>query len=291
MKFFSKFGDLIIRIFSLMGMIIFEIPRIPQHIRNFNEKREERNREKIRRNVSRTPLMEEVPLKSETKIKVHEKELETTSDSENISGSVSSKGIITDYSSKEKENTVLQLQILSAAFLILSIIYIFGYLEFNLYLVIGSLVAVIILYILFKRIKLMYPADFDAYRDFFLMYLVVGVILILISGNSTLMSLFSISLLPSLSIFIYALILVVAMFLIFRMRYHRNYTYGVVVEAGKKTAYVRVDYDIRSNVKPEIYIVENLIGAEDGDLVKLQVEEKLLSTGGNRPLSIIDKMG
>lgn len=145
-----------------------------------------------------------------------------------------------------------------------------------------------VLYVLFTRIKLMYPQDFNAYRDFFLMYLAVGVIISLVSGNSSLVMAFSFQALPSLSILIYAIIAVVIVFLIFRMRYYRNFTYGTVVEAGKNTAHVKVEYDIRSNVKPDLYLVENNVHATEGDTVKLKIEEKVLSTGGNKPLGIIE---
>ena len=133
----------------------------------------------------------------------------------------------------------------------------------------------------------MYSEDFSAYRDFFLMYIAAGIILVLISYNQDLVTAFSFSFLPSASILIFAVILVAAIFLIFRIRYHRNYTCGRVIEAGKKTAYVKVDYDIRSNVKPDIYLVENKVNAAEEDKVKLQIEEKLFSTGGNKPISII----
>ena len=51
---------------------------------------------------------------------------------------------------------------------------------------------------------------------------------------------------------------------------------------------LRLDYDICSNIKPDIYIVDNSYGASDGNKVKLQIEEKFLSMSGNKPSSIID---
>ena len=71
------------------------------------------------------------------------------------------------------------------------------------------------------------------------------------------------------------MVAVLAVFLIFRLRYYRNFTFGTVIEGGKNTAYVKVEYDIRSNVKPDIYIVENNVGAVEGDYVKLQLEAKI----------------
>jgi uncharacterized membrane protein len=135
----------------------------------------------------------------------------------------------------------------------------------------------------------MYSTDFPAYRDFFLMYVAVGIILALVNTNSNFVMAFSFQLLPSLTVLIFAVVAVLAVFLIFRLRYYRNYTYGVVLEEGKNTAYVKVEYDIRSNVKPDIYIVENRYGAVEGETVKLQLEEKIMSMSGNRPVSIMER--
>jgi uncharacterized membrane protein len=81
---------------------------------------------------------------------------------------------------------------------------------------------------------------------------------------------------------------VAMVYLIFRIRYQRDFTYGVVIETGKKMAYVKVEYDIRSNVKPDIYVVENDYGALAGDTVKLKTEKKLFSNSGNRPISVME---
>ncbi len=60
------------------------------------------------------------------------------------------------------------------------------------------------------------------------------------------------------------------------------------METGKNTAHVKIEYDIRSNVKPNLYLIENNPGALEGDLVKVKVEEKLLNTQGNNPIGIIE---
>ncbi|MCE5214749.1 MAG: DUF2101 family protein, partial [Methanobacterium sp.] len=156
------------------------------------------------------------------------------------------------------------------------------------FLIVGGLTVAFIIYLLFNRVKMMYPDDFNAYRDFFLMYLAVGIIIVLVSGNSNLIMAFSFQALPSLSVLIYAIIAVVVVFLVFRIRYSRNFTFGTVLEAGKNTAHVKVEYDIRSNVKPDIYLVENNVGALVGDTVTLKIEEKIFSTSGNRPTGILE---
>lgn len=133
----------------------------------------------------------------------------------------------------------------------------------------------------------MYGPEFPAYRDFFLMYLAVGIILVIVGTNSNLVMAFSLSIFPSLTILLFAIVAVVAVYLIFRIRYHRNFTYGVVIETGEKMAYVKVEYDIRSNVKPDIYIVDNSYGALNGETVQLKTEEKIFSNTGNKPISVM----
>ncbi|WP_414468740.1 DUF2101 family protein [Methanobacterium sp. ACI-7] len=283
MKIFAKFGDLIIKIFNFIGMLILAIPEIPNKLKNLNTDpiKDKMDRELIKENISR--------IKKDSTAKINEisTNQEYKYENEQINKSISGITISKKFTSKEKERAILQLQIMSGAFLVISILYIFSYLSLILYGVVGVALIVYFLYILFNKVKLMYTEDFNAYRDFFLMYIAAGIILVLISFNQDIVSAFSLSFLPSASILIFAVILVATIFLIFRIRYHRSYTFGKVIEAGKKTAYVKVDYDIRSNVKPDIYLVENDYEADDGDIVKLQVEEKLISTGGNKPVRIL----
>jgi uncharacterized membrane protein len=196
--------------------------------------------------------------------------------------------ISTPFTSKEKEDTIFRLQLLSAGFLILSVLYLFNFFSVIIYGVLGILIGAYIIYILFYRVKVMYGSEFPAYRDFFLMYLGVGVIMVLVGTNSNLVMAFSFSFFPSLTILIFAIIAVAVVYLIFRIRYHRNFTYGVIIETGEKMAYVKVEYDIRSNVKPDIYVVENDYGAVDGDTVKLKTEQKLFSNSGNKPISVME---
>jgi uncharacterized membrane protein len=192
-----------------------------------------------------------------------------------------------DFTSEEKERTILTLQLLSAAFVVVSILSIFHFVDGLIYIPIGIVLVGYIVYLLYTKVNLMYKNDFPAYRDFFLMYIAVGILLVLLNTNSNFVMAFSFTLLPSLSVLIFAVVAVIAVFLIYRIRYYRNFTYGTVIEEGKNTAYVKVEYDIRSNVKPDIYIVENRVGALEGEVVKLKLEEKLMSMGGNKPIKII----
>ena len=290
---FNKLGDIILRFFSLLGAVILAIPKIPQKLSNINRNRvkEKIDTENIKENVSK--VKENLGIDNKTS-KINSKEppsKQTTYSNAHNTRKTSESDVIlisTPFTSKEKEDTIFRLQLLSAGFLIISVLYLFNFFSLILYGILGILIAGYIIYILFNRVKVMYGPEFPAYRDFFLMYLVVGIILVLAGTNSNLVMAFSFSFFPSLTIFIFAIVAVALVYLIFRIRYHRDFTYGVVIETGEKMAYVKVEYDIRSNVKPDIYVVENSYGAVDGDTVKLKTEQKILSNSGNKPVSVME---
>lgn len=304
MNFFSKLGHYIIKLFTLIGTVIMAIPKIPELIRNFDstEIKQHLDSENIKENISKireeTAINERISkIRDETAI---DERISKIRNSENFKKTETTKYHDTDesdsgfimigggFSAEEKERTVLILQLLSALFIVLSILSIFNFISVFIFIPIGVVIVGYIVYLLYNKIKLMYKSDFNAYRDFFLMYIAVGVVLYIVNFNTNLVMSFSFQLLPSLTVLIFALVAVIAVFLIFRVRYYRNFTFGTVLDIGKNTAHVKVDYDIRSNVKPDIYIVENHVGAVEGEQVKLQLEERLLSMNGNRPVSIIE---
>lgn len=295
MSFFAKFGDLIIKIFSLIGNLILSIPKLPQKLRNVEGDRlkEKINTSNLKGNVSKVKdnlgideKVSRITTKEATTSKVSQQGRTHTSRETSEGSDVIL--ISAPFTSKEKEDTIFRLQILSAGFLVFSVIYLFNFLSIILYGIIAIVLASYIIYLLYSRVKLMYGSEFPAYRDFFLMYLAVGIILVIVGTNSNLLMAFSLSYFPSLTILIFAVIAVAVVYLIFRIRYHRDFTYGTVIESGEKMAYVKVEFDIRSNVKPDIYIVENIAGASDGDIVKLKTEKKIFSSSGNKPISIME---
>lgn len=291
MGIFAKFGDFIIKLFSFVGMLILSIPKIPEKIRNINTSgiRDKIDTESVKGNISR--IRNEVGGVKDTYSRENYSRPEHARTSGESGVHLEDPGVILisgTYTSEEKERTILILQIASAAFIVVSIFYVFNFLSLILFLILGGLIGAFVIYMLYNRVTKMYRRDFNAYRDFFLLYLAVGIVIVLVSSNPNLTMAFSFQSLPSLSVLIYAIIAVVAVFLIFRIKYHRNYTFGTVLEAGENTAHVKVEYDIRSNVKPDIYLVENRPGAVTGDTVKLKIEEKIISTGGNKPLEILE---
>lgn len=291
MNIFSKLGYYIVSAFNLVGILILAIPKIPEKLRNFDSKdiKERIDTENLKGNISKLKndvgLDEKISQISSTENLTKTFKKTVNHDEESDSGVVMIGGAFT---SEEKERTILTLQLLSAAFVVISILSIFHFVDSIIYIFIGVVLVGYILYLLYTKVNLMYRNDFSAYRDFFLMYIVVGIILVLLNTNSNFVMAFSFISLPSLSVLIFAVVAVVAVFLIYRIRYYRNFTYGTVIEGGKNTAYVKVEYDIRSNVKPDIYIVENRVGAVEGEIVKLKLEEKLMSMSGNKPIKIME---
>ncbi len=293
---FNKIGEMILRFFSLLGAGILAIPKIPQKLSNINRERvkEKIDTENIKKSVSK--VKENMGIDDETSRINSNGKGDFSKESSSITNHNTKQTdeqsdvilISTPFTSKEKEDTIFRLQLLSAGFLIISVIYLFNFFSIILYGILGILIAGYILYILFNRVKVMYGPEFPAYRDFFLMYLAVGIIIVLAGTNSNLVMAFSFSFFPSLTIFIFAIIAVALVYLIFRIRYHRDFTYGVVIETGAKIAYVKVEYDIRSNVKPDIYVVDNSYGAVANDTVKLKTEQKILSNSGNKPVSVME---
>ncbi|PKL66627.1 MAG: DUF2101 domain-containing protein [Methanobacteriales archaeon HGW-Methanobacteriales-1] len=317
MKIFSKFGDIIITIFSYTGTIVVGIIHLPTTIRKLDLKRT--GPEKIKETVQKidtdeigeklSHITNKVDEKySEYSDKSSKKDNDELSSTKVIQESVSAPDIVMEpedsdidegaiiiknvkFDSKEKEDNVLKLQIASGAFLVASVILVFHFISFYIYALVGVLLGAFIYYTLYYKIKLMYPQDFNAYRDFFLLYIVVGIVLVLVGGNSSITMAFPFQFFPSFSLLIFAVIGVAAVFLLFRIRYHRDYTYGEIIEAGNNTSHVKVDYDIRSNVKPDIYIVENNgYDVLDQEMVKLEIDGSIFNMKGNRPSKIIGKV-
>jgi uncharacterized membrane protein len=308
MKIFSKFGDIIITLFSYTGAVVIGIIRLPTTIRKLDLKRT--GPEKIKETVQKIDTDEISEKVSKITSKVDEKyseysdqnssesntktysalNMETETDDSDIDeGTIIIKNV--KFDSKEKEDNVLKLQVASGAFLVASVLLVFHFISFFIYAIVGILLGAFIYYTLYYKIKLMYSQDFNAYRDFFLLYIIVGIVLVFVGGNSNITMAFPFQFFPSFSLLIFAVIGVAAVFLLFRIRYHRDYTYGEVIEAGNNTSHVKVDYDIRSNVKPDIYIVENN-GYEvlDQEMVKLEIDGSIFNMKGNRPSRVIGKV-
>ncbi|MCK9150657.1 DUF2101 family protein [Methanobacterium alcaliphilum] len=301
MSFFSRFGDIIISIFSFTGTIVIEIIKLPSRIKNLDLKRtgpekvketvnQIKNEEIVDKISNMTKRDEKYSPSEELKNELKNEEMVKVPKSlEESDGTIMIKGL--KFSSKEKENTILRLQIMAGSFLIVSVLFVFNFISFIIFAIVGLALVALTVYTLYNKIKLMYPDDFNAYRDFFLMYIAVGFILVIVAGNSAITMAFPFQFFPSFSVLIFALLAVLAVFLIFRIRYHRDFTYGEIIEVGSNTSHVKVEYDIQSNVKPDLYLVENNgIDLKEGEQVKLEVRGSTFNMNGNKPVKIIEKV-
>jgi len=293
MGFFSRLGSAVIALFNLMGTAIFELVRLPGRMRRAASGLHEgisgvEVDEILEKLHDRTRKMgERIPSQHDDEVR----EILEEAQSHEIRIPEDDAPIIIRtqrFDPAEKESAVLKLQIAASLFIVISIVYVFNFISILVFLPAAAILIALLLYILYRQIRVMYPGDFEAYRDFFLMYVAVGVVIILVSGNSALTMAFPFVFFPALTTLLFAVIAVAAVFLIFRVRYVRDYTFGEVIDVGENTSYVRVDYDIRSNVKPDVYIVENNgFNVEVHDTVKLAVEGSIMSMRGNRPVRII----
>ncbi|MGB9838315.1 DUF2101 family protein [Methanothermobacter sp.] len=292
MSFFSRLGSAVITLFTLIGTAIFGIIRLPARIRSITSDLRkgisEVDVDDVRRRVRERAesIGERIPTQQDEEVQeileeARNHDIELPEDDAPI---IIKAG---HFDSAEKENAVLKLQLTASGFIVLSIIYVFNFISLIVFMPAALILLGLLLYILYRQIRVMYPGDFEAYRDFFLMYVAVGVVIIFVSGNSALTMAFPFVFFPALTTLLFAVLAVAVVFLIFRIRYVRDYTFGEVIETGENTSYVRVDYDIRSNVKPDVYIVENGgFDVEVGDTVKLAVEGSVMSMRGNRPVRI-----
>jgi len=144
------------------------------------------------------------------------------------------------------------------------------------------------LYLALTQLKRAFRRDYPAYRSFvFMCVAIVWVFTLTLRYLPIKFSFESIWLafVPALVVIGFVLVTFVG----FRLRYGRDYTYGVVEGVGRGRAVVRVSYDICSNVKHGSYVVESLVKVKKGDTVKVKVERPMLGLRGAKVKAILGK--
>jgi uncharacterized membrane protein len=147
-----------------------------------------------------------------------------------------------------------------------------------------------LLYLTPTQLKPAFTRDYPAYRAF--VGLCVGIVLVLVFALKYLP--IEVSVLSPLNAVLPAVLVIVLVlggFAAFKLRYARDYTYGVVegVRGGK--AAVRIGYDLRSNVKSGLYFLDSLARVKRGDLVKVGVERAAFGLRGSRARVVLKKVG
>jgi uncharacterized membrane protein len=170
--------------------------------------------------------------------------------------------------------TVLKVQLSTLAFLIFSVFFIFDFLSFQKFIVIALISGLYSLYTLFSQVKKYFRQDFNAYRDFFVSYLGISIVLVLLKIFIPRIN-FAF---PYIHFVVVSIAAVYLVSFIFKKKHARDYTFGRVVEIKDKVK-VKINYDICASVKPGVYAFEKA-NAREGDRVKIKVEKGFLNLRG-----------
>jgi len=180
-----------------------------------------------------------------------------------------------------KDYVVLKTQVTTLIFLMSAVVFVFGYLSTRilafLFIVFGSYS----LYLTLVQLKEHFSDDYPAYRVFFLSYLAISVLLVAVKFVK-----------PAVNVgfpFFHFLLLsmgsVAGVSFFFKRKYGRNYTFGRVIKGGDSIT-VKVNYDLRSSIKPGVHTFENKTNAKEGDIVKLLVESSRFNLRGSRAIGL-----
>lgn len=158
--------------------------------------------------------------------------------------------------------------------------------------VFAPVIAVVVGYLLYLAPTQLGPAfdrDYPAYRAF--VGLCIGLVLALIFILKYFP--FELSLISPYRIMVPVVLvfgLVVVSFAAFRLRYGRDYTYGIVQGVRGSRAMVKISYDLRSNVKHGLHFLDSLVRVRRGDIVKVGVERSIFGLRGSRARMILEKV-
>ncbi|MFQ6129277.1 MAG: DUF2101 family protein [Candidatus Hadarchaeaceae archaeon] len=148
--------------------------------------------------------------------------------------------------------------------------------------------SVYLIYLAAAQLKRAFGRDYPAYRAFVAMCVSIAWVFVLGLRHSPIefsLETIHLALVPPLA----AIVFVFVAFTAFRLKYGRSFTHGTVEEVQGRRAIVRVSYDICSNVKPGLYVVESFAKVRKGDRVKLSVERPMLGLRGAKVRAILEK--
>lgn len=140
------------------------------------------------------------------------------------------------------------------------------------------------------ELKLAFRRDYPAYRTFIILSTAISSAIIFL--RKILITEFPLMISSPYQALIPILLIIVAVFstfIAFRIKYGRNYTYGIVTEVKNNKAAVKVNYDIKSNVKNGLFLLESLPNVQPGDEVKISVDRSILGLKGSEPTTILEK--
>lgn len=181
-----------------------------------------------------------------------------------------------------KDYVVLKAQLFTFFFFIAAVLFIFNFFSFWTVFPVLLLFGALALLTLDQVVE-HFPDDYLPYRDFFLAYFLITLLLLAIRWTVPSVGWRY----PFVHFFLLAILAVGAFSAYFKRRYARDFTFGRVVKAGS-IARVKTNYDIRAGVKPGVHLLPNDIAAGEGDVVKLRVEKSFFNLRGNRVVEILE---
>ncbi len=148
-------------------------------------------------------------------------------------------------------------------------------------------ISIYTIYLLYWQIKKAFSTDFSAYRSFvFIVFIIVLEIVII--GRLGILDLFY-----NYNLFLIFFVVLgtgLGLFIAFRYKYGRDYTFATVLDVEGSKVEVETHYDIRSNVKNGTFYVETETDVKKGDRVKLKVDRPFIGLKGSKPTHIIKNL-
>ncbi len=189
------------------------------------------------------------------------------------------------------EYIMLKTQIVIIALFGASVILSFSWLS---PLILAPIVAGLIGYLTYltpTQLKLAFKRDYSAYRTLVILSIILSLSIVFLKELLTprFALLFNFPY-PSLFPMILIMVIFSLAILIFRFKYGRNFTYGTVKKVKGDKAVAKINYDIKSNVKNGIYLLETLEKVKKDDNVKIAVDRPLLGLRGSEPTTILEKI-
>ncbi len=265
MKLFRKIGDYTVRLMELIGEVVLRAGEGATRLPETTKKGIKTGREEI-----------ETLMKKEREVPEPPKFLTS---------------FLARFHADKKDFLVLKLQIASIIFVLSVVASLFRFLSLEIFSLVAVLIFLFTSYVLVFQIKFAFPEDKNAYYVFFGFYLLMPLFLLYIDkitpSNLRIWGFAS----PSPYLILFAIITVGVFFLFFNKKYGREYTIGSVLEAKESFFEVRIGYDLRAGVTPNIYLLKSDVNAEKGDLVKVSVLKKPFTFRSAKPQKIVEVLG
>ncbi len=187
------------------------------------------------------------------------------------------------------EYVMLKVQLAILLLFVVAVIYIaLFHAEVIIFIPLLLVISAYLIYLAATQLKRAFGRDYPAYRSFVAMCVAIAWVFVLALRHSPIefsLETIHLALIPPLA----AIVFVFLAFTGFRLKYGRNFTHGRVEEVQGRRAVVRVSYDICSNVKSGLYLVESFAKVKKGDRVKLSVERPMLGLRGAKVRAILGK--